>query len=102
MNKKEIELETFCALNNNREDFNLDECEEGALCFKVPTDWLMNIINELDCFPEGCNLTEIRDINNLREWLDYCTYNESEKIYLNAVCENVIIGSISVDCEYCK
>lgn len=103
-NKNEFKLITFCSLNNENKDFDVDECEQGDLSFKVPIDWLIEKINSKKVFPFGRNnLNKIETTNDLEKWSDLYTHMEGEFLYREAISENVIIGSpIVIGCNYCK
>lgn len=98
------DVTTFCSLNNSNPDFNLDECSEGDLVFKVNTKWLMDKINsDRRFFPFDTKPFTIDTLELLEKWKNIYTHQEGEYIYRDAIKENVIIGQPSVvDCDYCS
>lgn len=104
-NKNEFEIITYCSLNNQKNDFDVDKCGEGDLGFKVPTEWLISKINSDKSFiPFGSNgLEKIENLKDLEKWSTYYTHHEGELLYRAALEENKIIGApVVLGCNYCK
>lgn len=102
ISKLSCNLETFCSLANNSDDFEVSSCENGYLEFIVPLKWLVKFLNS-NSSARGEKILKINNLEDLNDWHSQSTYYETEYVFRAAEDEGILLyDPIVHDCGYCE